>query len=392
MEISKQHKENITELFDKMRTKEDLVALLNEMNSVLYPGKSKDIPLKQLSYFGNPNFSTNRYKTFTIKKKSGGERIIHSPSGGLKHILSTLNAIFQIVATPHASAFGFVVNKSIVDNAKLHTNKHYVYNIDLKDFFHSFDRNRVKMGLMYSSFNLKGEKEPLAFLIASLCTHPLEINGETKVVLPQGSPTSPTLTNILCIKMDRRLNGLSKRFGAKYSRYADDITFSSQRNVFKRQAFLDELNRIIKDQNFEINPKKTRLLHSDYKQEVTGLTVNEKVNVKPKYVKQLRSWLYLWERYGYNHAESLFKKDYYAEKGHIKNANPNFENVLSGKLEYLKMVKGSDNSTFLKLKGRFDKLALNVDLNKKIDLNDILDVILTKGLRKGLKLFETHYK
>jgi len=245
---------------------------------------------------------------------------------------------------------------------------------------------------MYSSFNLKEEKEPLAFLIASLCTHPFKINGEIKTVLPQGSPTSPTLTNLLCLKLDRRLNGLAKRFNAKYSRYADDITFSAQKNVFKDDLFQTELDRIIADLDFDINPKKTRLLKSDFRQEVTGLTVNEKVNVKTKYVKQLRNWLYLWERYGFNKAEQLFKKDYYSEKGHIKKANPNFENVLSGKLEYLKMVKGFNNSTYLKLKGRFDKLTLNVDLNKKIDLNDILDVILTKGLGKGLKLFEMHYK
>ena len=386
MEIQIEHKQYIKTLFAEMQTKEDFLFLLNEMNLILYGDDAKPIPLKQISYFANPEISLNRYRTFRINKKTGGERIINAPNGGLKHILKTLNAIFQIIGIPHHSAYGFVEGKSIVDNARLHTNKHYVYNLDLKDFFHSFDRNRVKLGFMYPPFNLAGDKEPLAFIIASLCTHPFLIREETKIVLPQGSPVSPTLTNLLCIKLDRRLNGLAKHFNTKYSRYADDITFSAQVNSFKNEAFQTELNRIIKDLNFEINPKKTRLLKSDFKQEVTGLTVNEKVNVKVKYVKQLRSWLYLWERYGYNHAEILFKKDYFSEKGHVKNPNPNFENVVGGKLEYLKMVKGINNSTYLKFKKRFDTL-LKKNNPENSFLNSILKTWETEGIDSAMDLF-----
>jgi RNA-directed DNA polymerase len=106
-------------------------------------------------------------------------------------------------------------------------------------------------------------KSPLAFLLASLCTHPFEIDGEVKTVLPQGSPTSPTITNILCKKLDRRLNGLANRFGATYTRYADDITFSSPHNIYNDEAFNKELKRIIEeDQKLVINPKENTLTKS----------------------------------------------------------------------------------------------------------------------------------
>jgi len=384
MKIEETHIETIKKQFSEMKTKEDLVLLLNETNQMLYGEKSKDVPLKFVSYFANPNFSKNRYKTFTIKKKLGGERIINAPSSGLKQILVTLNTIFQSIYTPHKSTFGFVQNKNIVDNAKQHTNKHYVYNIDLKNFFHSFDRNRVKMGIWYHLFNMEKDKIKLSLFIASLCTHPLELNGETKVVLPQGSPTSPTLTNIFCNTLDRRLNGLAKRFGAKYSRYADDISFSSNISIFKKEEFLNELNRIIKDQNFEINPKKTRLLKSDFRQEVTGLTVNEKVNVRKKYTRQLRMWLSYWEKYGFEKANKIFLNDYYNERGHLLKGTPNFENVLSGKLEYLKMVKGFENTTYLKLKYRLDKLV-SKSVNK--ELNILLNVWEKAGIENAIDFF-----
>lgn len=123
------------------------------------------------------------------------------------------------------------------------------------------------MGFIYAPFNLNDDKEPLAFLLASLCTHPFEIDGETKTVLPQGSPTSPTITNILCQKLDRRLMGLAKRFGATYTRYADDITFSSPHNICNLDDFNNELKRIIEDdQQLTINPAKTRLQKDGYRQ------------------------------------------------------------------------------------------------------------------------------
>ena len=210
------------------------------------------------------------------------------------------------------------------------------------------------------------------------------MDGHTVTVLPQGAPTSPTITNILCVKLDRRLNGLAKRFKVDYSRYADDITFSSNVNVFNDADFLKELNRIIvEDQNLILNDKKTRLQQSGIKQEVTGLTVNTKVNVNSRYVKQLRMWLYYWEKYGFNKAESIFLRDYTKDKGHLKTAKPNFQNVLSGKLEYLKMVKGFNDSTYLKLNTRFTKLS-----KTESKLEQTLKAWENEGIEKAMALYQ----
>lgn len=339
------------------------------------------IDIKTLNFYANPDFfgkiiegevgviggkklnvvirdtppNSARYKEFRVAKKNGGERTIHAPSFKLKEILQTLNVVFQCIEQPSIHANGFVRNRSVVDNAAKHVGSHYVYNIDLKDFFHSFDRNRVKLGFMFGEFGLNKEREPLAFFLASLCTHRFEEGSDVKYVLPQGAPTSPTITNILCKQLDRRLNGLAKRFGAKYSRYADDITFSSQHNIFKKEEFQKELHRIIEeDQGLKINPKKTRLQKAGHSQSVTGLTVNEKVNVPKRYVKQLRMWLYYLERYGLEKAEPLFRNDYIKDKGHVKNQKTSMVNVIEGKLNYLKMVKGETDPTYKKLLKRFE--------------------------------------
>jgi hypothetical protein len=403
MKVDKVHIEQLRKQFAEMQSKDDLVKLLSDAKNMLYGEECKPFQLKSLTYYANPAYCKKRYQTFTIKKKSGADRTIHAPVKGLKSILRSLNFVLQCVYEPHEAATGFVLNKSIVDNAKKHVGHNYVYNIDLKDFFHSFDRNRVKMAFMYEPFNLNGDKEPLAFLLASLCTHPFEIDGEVKTVLPQGSPTSPTLTNILCKKLDRRLNGLAKRFGATYTRYADDITFSSPHNIYNDEDFKKELERIIAEDNLlkvngkqveigpqlKINTDKTRLQKAGYRQEATGLIVNEKVNVRRRYVKQIRMWLYYWEKYGYEKAEQIFKRDYIADKGHVKNINAHLVNVIDGKLMFLKMVKGAEDDTYIGLKERFDKLT---ELKKRkdqsrIELNSVLNTLLNQGLNKAMNLY-----
>lgn len=384
MKIEQADINQIRELFAQLESRDDLIVLLNVAKKILYGNEASLVRLKSLTYYANPNFSPNRYSTFTVKKKSGGERTIHAPTKGLKSLLRVLNFILQCMSEPHRAATGFVSNKSIVDNARKHVEHHYVFNLDLKDFFHSFDRNRVKMAFMYAPFNLKGDKEPLAFLLACLVTHPIDIDGETKIVLPQGSPTSPTLTNIICKTLDRRLNGLATRFGATYTRYADDITFSSPHNVYNNEEFTNELKRIVEDdQKLIINPKKTRLQNSRYRQEVTGLVVNKKVNVSRRYIKQIRMYLHFWEKYGLEKAQSILKKDYIADKGHIMKGEPNIENVLDGKLQFLKMVKGEDDSTYISLKKRYDKL---------VDATDYITSILDTWEKEGIERAMSQYR
>ncbi len=390
MKIEQANIDQIRRQFAELQSKEDLVKLLSDAKNMLYGEECEPVQLKSLTFYANPTLCSKRYKTFTIKKKSGADRTIHAPVKGLKSILRSLNFVLQCMYEPNVAATGFILKKSIVDNAQKHVGHHYVLNTDLQDFFHTFDRNRVKMGFMFEPFNLNGEKEPLAFLLASLCTHPIEIDGEVKTVLPQGSPTSPTLTNILCKKLDRRLNGLANRFGATYSRYADDITFSSPHNIYNDEAFNQELKRIIEeDQKLVINPKKTRLQKAGYRQEATGLIVNDKVNVRRRYVKQIRMWLHFWEKYGYEKAQMIFKRDYMADLGNVKKGEGHLVNVLDGKLKFLKMVKGAEDGTYNGLKERFRELVQQINANEMPSSDDqVIEIILDVWENQGIEIAE----
>lgn len=373
MKLEQAHIDQIRTAFEKMQSRGDFLHLLNEAKPLVYGEKAVPFELKQLSWYANPKLGGKRYTEFKIKKKSGAERSIHAPVKGLKSLQKTLSFVLQCVFEPHHAAMGFVRDRSIVDNAKLHVGSKFVYNIDLKDFFPSVDQARVWKCLQLKPFNLNKvtsantSRLDIANIIASLCCTTMEVErkngaGEwekvTRNVLPQGAPTSPIITNIVCQRLDYLLSAVAKRFGLKYSRYADDITFSSMHNVYQPDSeFLKELHRIIAEQNFHIKESKTRLQKDGYRKEVTGLLVNEKANVQQRYIKQLRMWLYYWERYGYERASGFFLQQYIADKGHVKNGKPDMANVISGKLDYLKMVRGADNELYQKLKTRFEKLT-----------------------------------
>lgn len=436
------------ESFAKMQTKNDFLNLLNEAKLLIYGENALPFELKQLTWFGNQKLGGKRYHEFKIKKKSGSERSIHAPVNGLKALQRCVALLLQCTFNPHHAAFGFVTNKSIVDNASLHVGNRYVFNIDLKDFFPSVNQARIWKCLQLPPFNLSresslkngflsipdsgldfnhekgvkkwespkkgrpvecsGEKPfednrlGIANLIASISCAEMEVDRKNefgewvkvrKSVLPQGAPTSPVLTNIVCQKLDFLLSAVAKRFGLKYSRYADDITFSASHNEFQRDGeFLTELHRIIHQQGFYIKESKTRLQKDGYRKEVTGLLVNEKVNVPKRYIKQLRMWLYYWERYGLDRASQIFTQQYLKDKGHVKNGNPDMANVISGKLDYLRMVRGDKDSLTKGLIERFKSVnGLNItkehsDILKKSE-KDILDLIFDLGLDKAMENF-----
>lgn len=410
-------REDIKVLFNRMQTKEDFLAMLNFVRPEVFPDVPFVFTMYQLNRYISYNYNitesektvdssgsgilkkynakvySKRYQTFKIRKKSGSFRTIHAPCDGLKAILKCLNFVLQSIHTPHKNAMGFVPGKSIVDNARNHVDQNYVYNLDLKDFFPSVDQARVRGRLMVAPFHLNTteERKKLCSIIAILCCNRMEVERwdkteniwatKTENVLPQGAPTSPTVTNIICERMDIQLTKLAALFNCKYSRYADDITFSSMHNVYQKGGeFVTSLVEIIQAQNFHIQETKTRLQKRGYKQEVTGLIVNEKVNVDQRYVKELRHWLYLWERYGYDKALELFLVKYNKSKGHAKLGNAKLENVLWGKLEYLKMVKGEKNDMYLGLKGRYEKLC-------SFKINEIIDIWEKEGIEKVIQKF-----
>lgn len=492
--------DQIRSAFAALQSRKDLLNLLNQVKPILYGDKCIPFTLRQLTYYSFANTNKIRYKSFTIKKKSGAERTIHAPVNGLKAIQKCLSIILQCVFNPHVASFGFAWDRSIVDNANLHAGNNYVYNIDLKDFFPSVEQARIWKCLQLAPFDLKGravkstsliswsdyfatqpdapyykpplsnfeielkgwsavhlidnsiifyktpfgliaetrkgkiivdrnfnkEKAPylmpdpqnrhqfrlvnkdhidqerlvIANMIAALCCTEMEVsrlNGdgawvmEKRNVLPQGAPTSPVMTNIVCQRLDFLLTSLAKRFGLQYSRYADDITFSSMHNVYQSNSvFINELRRIIDDQHFTINETKTRLQGTGHRQEVTGLLVNQKANVQKRYIKQIRQWLYYWERYGYERAYGYFLQKYFKDKGHNVKGKPDMRNVIAGKLDFLKMVKGEEDAAYTNLTRRFLTLTGKTKPSKDRDkhLNTVLDLFISNGLNAAMKYYK----
>lgn len=365
----------------KMEDREDLLRLLNtikqaEMAEGGMGDKYHPFTLRQLTYYCNPNHTFHRYHQFKIRKKKPGEfRTISAPRNtSFMVMLKYVNEILKAIYTPSDYAFGFTEGRSVVDNALKHKGMNYVFNTDIKDFFPSIDQARVWKRLQLAPFNFS---EKIASLLAGLCSMRTDIvinpeKGYYRCVLPQGAPTSPIITNMICDNLDRRLAGLAKRFGLNYSRYADDITFSSMHNVYQESGeFRQELKRIIEGQNFKMNEPKTRLQKQDARQEVTGITVNEKLNVTQKYVRDIRNLLYIWERYGINDAIIKFFPKYKQEKGHVKKGTPDIVNVLDGKIMYLKMVKGENDSVYLRLHEKFLQLTSTLSDSNKTTENGI---------------------
>ncbi len=234
----------------------------------------------------------NYYHSFVIPKKSGEPREINAPTGILKVIQKKLSNRLYAYRDYICEENGIKLNithaferkKGIITNASIHKNKRYIINIDLKDFFDSFHFGRVK------GYFLKNEHFKLPLEVATVLAQLTCYNGK----LPQGAPTSPIITNLICNVMDYKLLALSKKYHLDYTRYADDLTFSTNyKNIIKEyDKFYNSLNEIVLRSGFDINPNKTKLTFRDSRQTVTGLIVNKKVNIDRRYYKNVRAMAY----------------------------------------------------------------------------------------------------
>ena len=378
-------KTEIKSRVSSMQNLKDFVNLLNDIKFSVYENSKYMITEGDLLHFCNNKIVPNRYRTFYIRKKSGGLRSINAPCRKLSSILNVLNILFKSIYTPSISAMGFTEGRSVVLNASIHTGHHYVFNIDLENFFPSIPQARVWARIQLPPFNFPVE---VANVVAGLCCH-LNEDG-TQSVLPQGAATSPLLTNAICDKLDRRMLGVAKKFGLHYSRYADDMTFSSMHNVYQEDSdFRKEIKRVIEEQGFKMNDKKTRLLRDGHRQEVTGLTVNENVNLTKKYVKDIRCLLHIWEKDGYDKAYTYFYPIYKKEKGLIKKGEPVMENVIGGKLNYMRMVKGAENAAYKKLLDRFNKLQDVAFVDNETEQNESYTYVVSYSIKDFENLFKT---
>ena len=338
-----------------LKNPQDLLDLINKIRLTEGPMEHKALRLRELAWYCNPDSrKVKRYRTFFIPKKSGGKREISAPVSKLEAFLWPVDLILKSLYEPKACVMGFTYGRSIVDNAKAHLGQNYILNLDLKDFFPSIKQARVWKRLQLAPFCFP---EDVASVIAGLCSHKKESEDGTKeYVLPQGAPTSPILTNIICERLDHRLMGVAKRFNLRYTRYADDITFSSMHSVLAigGEAF-EEIKHVIEEQGFVINDKKTRLQKVGARQEVTGIILSEKINTPRTYVRDIDQILYVWEKFGYEKAFARLLQDE-GKKAYHKKTVSSMENVIGGKLDYLKMVKGEKDKVYIKYASKFEML------------------------------------
>lgn len=247
------------------------------------------------------------YSYYLIKKKKNGYRRIVSPHKPIKFLQDWIKINILDKVDVHPCATGFVKGKSILDNAKVHENSDVILNLDLVNFFESITERRI-----YGIFHSLGYCKNLSVEFAKICTVNIskdkyealsEIEQEyflhlfetNEAVLIQGASTSPSLSNLVCKRLDYRFSALANKQGVSYSRYADDITFSGA------QGYLPSINllkKIIKDEDFNINWKKYGIYKNGQRQLVTGLLINEKVRVTKKYKKEIYRHLFFCEKYG----------------------------------------------------------------------------------------------
>ena len=287
--------------------------------------------LKFLSYHREVARTTH-YRRFALPKKTGGERLISAPMPRLKRAQYWVldNVLAKVPC--HAAAHGFVPGRSIVSNAAPHAGQGVVINLDLKDFFPSVAYPRIK-----GVFTALGYPESVATVLALLCSENvsdlLEVDGERFYVggkgrdrvLPQGAPTSPMLTNILCRRLDRRLQGLADKLGFRYTRYADDLTFSaSGPGEALVGRLLRQVHHVLKDEGFVPHPDKQRVMRRASRQEVTGVVVNDGPSVSRTQRRALRAALHRAATRGI--AEATW------------NGAPTSRDTLLGQAQFVRMV------------------------------------------------------
>ncbi len=246
----------------------------------------------------------SHYQRFRIPKKSGGERQISAPMPRLKRVQYWILDNILARVPIHPAAQGFAPGRSILTNAAPHVGRGVVINLDLKDFFPTLTWKRVK-----GKFLGLGYPEAVATVLALICTEPdqdeVELDGVRLYAargprrLPQGAPTSPALTNLICWRLDRRLSGLAAKLGFTYTRYADDMTFSASGEAAgKASLLLKFVGEIVAAEGFTVHPDKTRVMRAHSRQEVTGLVVNERIGVPRDTLRRFRALLHQIEAGG----------------------------------------------------------------------------------------------
>lgn len=364
---------------DKIITKFLEVKTIRELATIL------DTPYKILKYNLYKIQNKDKYKVFQIKKRNGAIRQICAPISGIKRLQKNLSIILNHLHSPKLCAHGYVNERSIITNAQVHVKKRIVINIDLKDFFPSINFGRVRGLFMKYPFNFD---DNVSTILAQICCY----DG----CLPQGSPSSPVLSNYICHRLDNQLLKFSRRCRVDYTRYADDITFSTNLKELPKEIgiinhntlFLSgDLTDIIEGNGFAINTKKVRFSLKNNRQEVTGLIVNERINLNRKYIRHVRAMVHAWEKFGLEEAAIEHFRKYNHKNKTVDNYNLSFIKEISGKIGYIGHIKGKENSVYKNIYKRIRALDSKIRIpipKETIDPNT--PIIFCEGKTDGMHL------
>ncbi|AMN41909.1 reverse transcriptase domain-containing protein [Rhodoplanes sp. Z2-YC6860] len=343
---------------------------------------------QQLGYYIYKRPLITQYRTFEIPKRRGGTRTIAAPSTNLKIIQRNLAKELDALFTFKSCVNGFVTDRDIKRNATTHVGERFVLNIDLENFFGSINYGRVFGLLSKPPHSLN---RTVAAAIAKACT----LND----ALPQGAPTSPVISNLICAKMDSELLRFAAANRCKYTRYADDLTFSTNRTSMpfataskaadgKTYCEINaSLRTIIESNGFQINTNKLRLRDNTARQEVTGLIVNERVNVKRRFIRETRAMLHAWRKFGLLAAAAEHKNKF--------GGGTAFESIVRGKIEFIGQIRGRPDLVFRRLAVQFNALTTSGKIRTALSPEEIVKqatwVIEHSGDGQGTAFFIEKY-
>ncbi|MBX9758219.1 MAG: hypothetical protein K2Y29_05530, partial [Beijerinckiaceae bacterium] len=314
--------------------------LANEAALLAYLGVSAD-ELRKIWYYRK-----RMYRHFSISKKPNKNRLISAPNDRLKFLQRALAVKLNELYSRRNPVHGFVPDRSIRTNALAHLRRRFIVNLDLKDFFPTIGQKRIEGVLV--SLNIDAR---VAEIISCICC----VNGH----LPQGAPTSPVLSNMICFRLDKKLMDFAKEARCIYTRYADDITFSSHQPptaLFETtipaagrvapDRLAPRLRDLFQQNGFVINPTKVHYADSHSRRIVTGIKVNEMLNVDRRFVRNIRAALHSIETLGIEAAE---------EKFHDKHGGrSNLVAHLRGKISFLNYIKGQSDPVVRSIALRFN--------------------------------------
>lgn len=295
----------------------------------------------------SPSLRARHYRYAWIPKPTGGTRLVEAPKVRLRLAQRRiLDGILDQIP-PHDCAHGFRAGRSVITSARPHVGQDVVLRVDLQAFFPSVFSARV-IGILRTA----GYPEEVSRTLAALCTHrtpsdvlaaaphadPLDLARLRTPHLPQGAPSSGALANLAAYRLDVRVAGLASKLGAHYTRYADDLVLSGDRELARAApTIVARLATIAADEGFALNFRKTRVMTSGGRQRVTGIVVNEKLSAPRAEVEELRAILHNCRRHG--------------PQTQNRDQHPDFRAHLRGRIAWIQSL---DPAKGARLRGMFE--------------------------------------